>query len=91
MSSHFRRFQSKNNKSKRLNRKEKWIHFSNKPLCGVNREYGNIPHTDILNKVTCERCIEILKESNWYCPIHGFIECQNVTNDEKCSICNTKL
>ena len=39
------------------------------------------------NSVTCPRCIEKLKENDWYCEEHGFIQAVDVKNNETCAYC----
>ena len=43
------------------------------------------------NKVDCPRCIEKLKENNWYCEEHGFIQDVDVRNDETCDYCGREV
>lgn len=53
--------------------------------CGkTSRRYYK---TITLDKVTCPKCLEYLKQNNWYCEDHGFIADATVTNDERCEIC----
>jgi len=39
------------------------------------------------NSVTCPRCIEVLKENEWHCEKHGFLEPEDVTFEETCDYC----
>lgn len=39
------------------------------------------------DQVTCPPCLTKLKEDNWFCDEHGFIEDINVEFDETCSTC----
>lgn len=83
---------------KKLNKRQ-WIHYSfggivpmlkrnekgETTICG--KTANRIRETKDLNRVTCPRCIEKLKEDSWYCEEHGFIECKDVKNDETCGYC----
>lgn len=79
--------------------KNRWIHykisdyalFGFVAACGAKKPMCEHPRTKILNNVTCPKCVEVLKLSNWHCPEHGFIDGCSVTNDEKCDICGSKL
>jgi len=55
-------------------------------ICGVQHKSDKLG-TDDKNKVTCKNCIDELKKDNFYCEEHGFIEVEDVTNDEKCVYC----
>jgi hypothetical protein len=77
----------------------RWIHykvsdyalFGFVAACGAKKPMCEHPRTQKLNEITCPRCVDVLKMSNWHCPEHGFIDSIHVTNDEKCDICGSKL
>lgn len=73
---------------KRFRKPNPWIHFTKGGLTLCGKKW---PHRIDREFVTCPRCIEVLKESYWHCPEHGFIEDSNVTNDEKCETCGKKV
>ena len=80
-------------------RKPDWVHFSfgghppmlkrdengHTTLCG--KTANRIRATQILRGVTCPLCHEKLVEENWFCPIHGFLLDDDVTNEGNCAIC----
>lgn len=75
---------------------DKWMHhrigergFHVETSCG--KELFKCHCTGSLNAVDCPRCIEKLKENNWYCETCGFIDDSHVTNDERCDICGGKV
>ncbi len=41
--------------------------------------------------VTCQRCIDVIKTTSWYCQYHGFISDKWVTNDERCQECGNNV
>ena len=59
-------------------------------VCGVQHKSDKLGTND-KNKVTCKHCVEELKKNSFYCDEHGFIEGEDVTNDEKCSYCGRKI
>ena len=68
----------------------------NKPvtICGKMTRYKLFRGPAIvsdMNSVTCPRCLEILKEQNWYCPTHGFLAPVEVENDETCTYCRAAV
>ena len=38
---------------------------------------------EVLNLINCPSCIELLKKRAYYCDIHGFLSCREVTFTEK--------
>lgn len=72
-----------------------WQHFL---LAGDSRESTPcgktsrlINSTRVMDHVTCPRCLDKLKEENWFCPEHGFIHDFNVTYEETCAMCGRDL
>ncbi len=84
-------------------RSANWVHYSfgghvpmlerndkgETTLCGKTAR--RIRATRIKTGVTCVRCIERLKEDNWFCEEHGYIADENVRNDETCDICGREV
>jgi hypothetical protein len=56
-------------------------------MLGVAYQQCPEAFTRDINKVTCPRCIEKLKEKHYYCEEHGFVVGADVTYDEKCAHC----
>jgi len=72
--------------------KPRVIHFELKEndkvtACGKTTKSACCYKTITLDNVTCPKCLEYLKENNWYCEEHGFIADATVTNYETCEIC----
>ncbi len=82
----------------------KWVHFrhhefdldipgfaedSPTTICG--KTALRMISTSDKNKVTCPRCLEKLKDENWFCPEHGFIKDEFVTFEETCSECGINV
>ena len=69
----------------------KWCHFllgsesRESTPCGKTSRL--IRSTKYMDAVTCPRCLSKLKEDNWFCPEHGFIDDANVTFQETCDEC----
>jgi len=84
---------------KRKNYKQ-WVHFQDHEFDLSKPGFAEDSQTTICGKtarriiatrdkdaVTCRRCIEKLKETEWWCPNHGFIPGESVTFEEVCDIC----
>jgi len=52
---------------------------------------NKIEITSIKNFVNCPKCIEKLKEENWFCPNCGFLEKEQVTFKGLCGSCGRKI
>jgi len=44
-----------------------------------------------MNSVTCPLCRDWLKENEWYCPEHGFLDGKDVTFEETCDYCGESV
>jgi hypothetical protein len=91
---------SKSDGEKMRKNKKRWRHykiadfkaFGFKAICGRNSpEEIDGDRTIFPNAVTCPRCIDKLKEKFWFCEICGFIDDKNVTFEETCEKCGSKL
>jgi DNA-directed RNA polymerase subunit RPC12/RpoP len=58
-------------------------------VCGKTAR--RIRVTSDKNLISCPRCLEIMKQNEWWCPNCGFLEAADVTFTEHCEICGEKL
>ena len=79
-------------------RKPQWYHYGfglmdmfpkrrdgKTTLCG--KTANGVYITREKNIVTCPRCVDALREDDWYCPEHGFLPPEDVTFEERCDYC----
>jgi hypothetical protein len=86
---------------KRRNRPN-WVHYSfggyvqmlkrnaNGETTACGKTAQRISVTKDKNNVTCPLCLEKLKEDNWFCEDHKFLDDIDVTFDEKCGYCGKR-
>ena len=77
-----------------IQQKPQWVHYRmDKPFesfiitTACEKTARRVARTINSNKVTCPRCIEIMKQTMWYCEIHGFINGEEVNFEETCDYC----
>jgi len=82
-----RKLSDKGNYTHWLHYRKSWPEVGHHDPTPCGKTARRIHSTSDKNRVTCPRCLEVLKADEWWCVAHGFLTPEEVTFEERCDHC----